>query len=37
VTEIVVEGDHHTTDDRLATVRNLLLDYERSIVAQAAA
>ena len=37
VTEIVVEGDHHTSDDRLATVRNLLTEYERSVVSQAAA
>jgi hypothetical protein len=37
VTEIVVEGDQHTLDDRLETVRNLLCEYERSVVSQAAA
>ncbi|WP_142252540.1 aromatic ring-hydroxylating dioxygenase subunit alpha [Bradyrhizobium sp. UNPF46] len=37
VTEIVVEGEHHTAENRLAIVRDLLMEYERSVVAQAAA
>lgn len=37
VTEIVVEGDHHTSVERLETVRQLLAEYERSAASQAAA
>jgi hypothetical protein len=37
VTEIVVEGDHQVSDDRLAIIRGLLKDYERSVMSQAAA
>ena len=36
VTEIVVEGDHHTAEDRLSVVRQRIRDYESSFVAQAA-
>jgi len=37
VTEIVVEGEHHTSDDRLMIVRDMLTEYERSVASQAAA
>lgn len=36
VTQIVVEGDVHTHDDRLEQVRAKIRDYERSFVAEAA-
>jgi nitrite reductase/ring-hydroxylating ferredoxin subunit len=36
VTEIVVEGDHHTAGDRLTIVRQRIRDYESSFIAQAA-
>jgi phenylpropionate dioxygenase-like ring-hydroxylating dioxygenase large terminal subunit len=36
VTEIVVEGDHHTAEDRLMRVREKICSYEKSFVAQAA-
>jgi nitrite reductase/ring-hydroxylating ferredoxin subunit len=36
VTEIVVEGDHHTAEDRLSIVRQRIRDYESSFIAQAA-
>lgn len=36
VTEIVVEGEHQSHNDRLAKVREKIRDYERSFLAQAA-
>lgn len=36
VTEIVVEGEHHAEADRLRIVRDLIRDYERSFVTEAA-
>lgn len=36
VTQIVVEGEHHTRDDRLDQVRTKIRDYERSFLSQAA-
>jgi nitrite reductase/ring-hydroxylating ferredoxin subunit len=36
VTEIVVEGDHHTAEDRLTVIRQRIRDYESSFIAQAA-
>jgi hypothetical protein len=36
VTQIVVEGNHHSTTDRAHRIRALLQDYEQSFTAQAA-
>jgi hypothetical protein len=36
VTEMVAAGDHQTSDDRMATVRDLIRELERSVVSQAA-
>jgi hypothetical protein len=36
VTQIVVEGDHHSAPDRTERVRALMRDYEQSFAAQAA-
>jgi hypothetical protein len=36
VTQIVIEGDHHSAPDRMDRVRRLMRDYEQSFAAQAA-